>query len=466
MLRRVHSFLARSTSFKSHPFIHQRYNYSFPVNSQERFDPLLFSNHHDDTTTIFKTSCLKRAQFHTNFLKRYSSSVGDNGTSDHDESVLLENNSAVNIQKIREEQQTKILLSKQNSQSLRETFSARPSYSYSKEEMDQFSSTFMELALTQISLDDLDSSLENVEFCLNRLYGHIDGSSNNELHLLEKKIQFMEMKGFLLVSKEQLQEAKNAFEEIIKLEPNHYLAWFHLADLNCSMSRFDTALECCKKAVEIHNNMTPNSKEKLHEDLQPHWTSLFHNLGEYEKRDEKIQEMYHKYHAGEFGPICTTPSMTNVWQFPKLEGHFVRDAFRVHDCKKLQDFGVNANSIQVLVFEFYDLIGEHTVKYVFVCYDEQNDKEFRFSLGSYKSTWDVVKEIREKDGIPMSPNERTFHLDCYHENGHVGYGFCSGPIEGPLPFYDKVKNGVIEILKEGDHGFDLEVAVHGGTSTK
>jgi tetratricopeptide (TPR) repeat protein len=94
---------------------------------------------------------------------------------------------------------------------------------------------------------------------------------------------------------------------------------------------------------------------------------------------------------------------------------------------------------QVFAYEHFDLSGERALRYNFLVFTPGKDTlDFRVSLGSYKTTNDIARELGE-----IKPGQRLFHLDGYYENGraHKTFGFFNTE-----PTYDTVRSQVLRIL--------------------
>ncbi len=94
---------------------------------------------------------------------------------------------------------------------------------------------------------------------------------------------------------------------------------------------------------------------------------------------------------------------------------------------------------QVFAYEHFALTGERALRYNFLVFSPNKDApDFRVSLGSYKTTNDIARELGE-----IKPGQRLFHLDGYYENGraHKTFGFFETE-----PTYDAVRVQVLRIL--------------------
>lgn len=94
---------------------------------------------------------------------------------------------------------------------------------------------------------------------------------------------------------------------------------------------------------------------------------------------------------------------------------------------------------QVFAYEHFALTGERALRYNFLVFSPgKNAPDFRVSLGSYKNTNDIARELGD-----LEPGQRLFHLDGYYENGreHKTFGFFTTE-----PAYDTVRQQVLRIL--------------------
>ncbi len=95
---------------------------------------------------------------------------------------------------------------------------------------------------------------------------------------------------------------------------------------------------------------------------------------------------------------------------------------------------------RVFAYEHFALVGERALRYNFLVFSPGKDAlDFRVSLGSYKTTNDIAREV---GGI--KPGQRLFHLDGYYENGraHRTFGFFTTE-----PTYDAMRAQVLRILE-------------------
>lgn len=94
---------------------------------------------------------------------------------------------------------------------------------------------------------------------------------------------------------------------------------------------------------------------------------------------------------------------------------------------------------QVFAYEHFALSGERALRYNFLIFTPGKENlDFRVSLGSYKTTNDIARELGE-----IKPGQCLFHLDGYYENGraHKTFGFFDTE-----PTYDAVRVQVLRIL--------------------
>lgn len=98
----------------------------------------------------------------------------------------------------------------------------------------------------------------------------------------------------------------------------------------------------------------------------------------------------------------------------------------------------SAGGQPVFAYEHYELVGARALRYNFLVLKPDGTTSFRVSLGSYKDTNDIARELGD-----IKPGQRLFHLDGYYENGrvHKTFGFFTAE-----PSYDVIKAQVIAIL--------------------
>ncbi|KAL9644650.1 hypothetical protein ABK040_015389 [Willaertia magna] len=266
-------------------------------------------------------------------------------------------------------------------------------------------------------------------------------------------------KGLVLCMLNRMNEAKQLLEHAVELDGTKHYYWLELGRCCNNLKEYDRALECFKKCLEV-NHLNSNNKdnslvnsvvdilynmgvklmtiEKDHYDkalqvfkeageldnkdlqIQGKIVQCLEALGQEDERDEKIKEIYERNLKEEFG---------------KNQIRFCRDQFPIHSCVDAQ-----GRNVHVFVYEYFKLVGDMAVKYVFAVTDEnQKENLFRISLGSYTFTNALCKE--------QNPNvERMYHLDGYFGSMHKTYGFFVGTEEAPSLSYDELKKRVIGIL--------------------
>lgn len=99
----------------------------------------------------------------------------------------------------------------------------------------------------------------------------------------------------------------------------------------------------------------------------------------------------------------------------------------------------SAGGQPVFAYEHYELVGARALRYNFLVLKPDGTTSFRVSLGSYKDTNDIARELGD-----IKPGQRLFHLDGYYENGRVHKTFAFFTAE---PSYDVIKAQVIAILE-------------------
>jgi tetratricopeptide (TPR) repeat protein len=125
------------------------------------------------------------------------------------------------------------------------------------------------------------------------------------------------------------------------------------------------------------------------------------------------------------------------------------ELFKLHkkavdgELKKLEYYCRDQFSVgkkRIMVFEHFELQGDHAVRLRFmVLKPDGQDVEAKYSLGSYRTTNDIAREMKE-----IKPGERLFHLDGYFQGGrsHRTYAFYTNE-----PKYETVKAAVKEIVE-------------------
>lgn len=110
-----------------------------------------------------------------------------------------------------------------------------------------------------------------------------------------------------------------------------------------------------------------------------------------------------------------------------------RDAFSQY-CR--EQFRVKGQKI--MAFEIFEPAGPNRMYYRFSVLDSAGQEVSTFSLGSYDSTTQIARELRE---IPAEG--RVYHVDKYASGSHATYGLFNS-----LPTYDTVRQIVVNALLE------------------
>jgi len=121
-----------------------------------------------------------------------------------------------------------------------------------------------------------------------------------------------------------------------------------------------------------------------------------------------------------------------------LRGTTKDDSFKKVTQYCREQFSVGATKL--MAFEFFELTGEHAMRYRFAILDESGKKEaWYISLGSY----DVTNQVAHETG-DLKPGERLFHLDSYAKGGdeHKTYDMFKKE-----PTYEETRAMVVKILE-------------------
>ena len=133
-------------------------------------------------------------------------------------------------------------------------------------------------------------------------------------------------------------------------------------------------------------------------------------LGDIKSRDAELKALYASRESG---------------KNPKLQkaDRFCREQFVVEGRK-------------VIAFEYFDPKDPKITYYRFSVLDQEGKEESYISLGSYKTTVEIARELGE-----LKSNERLYHLDEYQKSTHRTFGFFK-----QKPSYDDIRKSVPKIL--------------------
>jgi len=133
-------------------------------------------------------------------------------------------------------------------------------------------------------------------------------------------------------------------------------------------------------------------------------------LGDLKARDAELKALYASRESG---------------KDPKLEkaDRFCREQFVVEGRK-------------VFAFEYFAPKDPTIICYRFSVVDKKGNEESYISLGSYKTTVEIARELGE-----LKANERIYHLDKYQKTRHWTFGFFN-----EKPSYDEIRKSIPKIL--------------------
>lgn len=266
-------------------------------------------------------------------------------------------------------------------------------------------------------------------------------------------------KGIIYAISEEYSKSFECYEKAIGLEPNKSAYHFELGRLYNANKEPEKALESFKKVVSISKedavkyqlvNSFYNLGVKFHMEkkyqtaldafehgvlldegdiqMQGKIVQLHETLQQFNKRDDKLEEIYAQYLNGAFGK----------------EIRICRDQFSLDNCVHAGE-----KKVHVFVYEYFELVGDMAVKYLFQCLDETQKRVlFRVSLGSYTLSNQMYMELHHT-------TNRVYHLDSYFPNQHFTLDFYEGiDIPGKITkvamSYDALKKKVIGYITGAD----------------
>ncbi|EFC48533.1 predicted protein [Naegleria gruberi] len=242
-----------------------------------------------------------------------------------------------------------------------------------------------------------------------------------------------------------------ALEKAIEIKSDIGFYWFELGRAFIRKKMDEKALECLKKYVELDREdaikkqvtstlynlgmrwfLEKNYEKALESfeiadglsldpdlQLKGKIVQTYEKLGKKTERDETIQELYKLYR---------NKSLEN-------QIRFCRDQFTL-------DSYENHTNVTVFVYEFFELIGDMALKYLFQVSTEKSIL-CKISMGSYTFTNQFHMEMNSAS----QPDERVYHLDGYYPGMHKTFGFYSGTTEKPNITYEELKQKVLDILE-------------------
>lgn len=180
-------------------------------------------------------------------------------------------------------------------------------------------------------------------------------------------------------------EAKEAFLQVYKSEPKDPAVLWNLGLASAALGEHLEALKFWNELRAVDPEDWP-VRAKL--------VQTYQALGRWKERDREREELI------------------KSWQAAPAGGD-IRKATRF--CREQ----VVLAGRKMFVFELFQPSGERKVYLRFIVTDEKGGEDFHFSLGSYDTTTNIARELKE---IPA--DKRLFHLDKYLRNGgHETYGF-------------------------------------------
>ncbi len=203
----------------------------------------------------------------------------------------------------------------------------------------------------------------------------------------------------LLLNKKKTKEALKYFIQSSKAYPDAPNTHYNIGQIYQNLNEYRKALISFQQVVKL-SPQDWSARAKL--------VQLYEALKQYDNRDKQRKELFSFHKKGKI-----------------KNPYYCRDQFFV-------------GKIKVMAYEFFALKGERAVKYRFYVLDANQNVDYVLSLGSYKSTNQVAKELGR-----LKPGQRLYHLDKYSKNGanHWTYGFYN-----QAPSYNKLKETISLII--------------------
>lgn len=207
-----------------------------------------------------------------------------------------------------------------------------------------------------------------------------------------------------LVEAGKYAEAFDAYRDALESDPKNPALLYNAGMMAYLVGKYDAAAESWSKlkAIEPEEWMV---RAKL--------IQAFQALGKMKERDAEREGLYVLRRSSKDPEIAQRE-------------FYIRDQFVV-DGKK------------VMAIEYFELKGDRAIRLSFDLVPAEGKIQTRYSLGSYKTTEDIAREMGE-----LKPGQKLFHLDGYLEGGrvHQTFQFFQGE-----PSYDDVRKLVVEILE-------------------
>lgn len=134
-------------------------------------------------------------------------------------------------------------------------------------------------------------------------------------------------------------------------------------------------------------------------------------LGDFKSRDLAITELYLSRKRGDDANLSK-------------EKRFCREQFEIAGQR-------------VFAFEYFEPEDPKKMFYRFSMVDPEGKEESYISLGSYKGTVDIARELGE-----LKKSGELYHLDKYQERAHCTYAFFKSK-----PSYDIVRDDVAKVMR-------------------
>jgi tetratricopeptide (TPR) repeat protein len=209
-------------------------------------------------------------------------------------------------------------------------------------------------------------------------------------------------KGASLMEQGKHKEAIPYFKHVQKEDPGNPNVLWNLGIACAEVGSYREALETWQK----YRNAEPNDWL-----ARPKIIQSYQALGETKSRDKEIKELYASRDSGQDSKL-------------KNADRFCREQFTV-DGKK------------VFAFEYFAPKDPRMMYYRFSIVDQKGNEDFYISLGSYKSTVDIARDLGE-----LKADERLYHLDHYQKSSHMTFGFYK-----QKPEYEDIRKSVEKIIK-------------------
>ena len=264
------------------------------------------------------------------------------------------------------------------------------------------------------------------------------------------------------------EKAEESLKEIIAardLAPNVARFWFELGKAQAGQQQTDDALKSFRKAAELDPKharsvlmigalLAESGKEadafahfQKAAEIDPSYALAHYNVGQIHQNHARHKEALDAFQAADKARPEDTRTLAKIVQCHQALGQLKeRDAVREQVIKLLKSGSVReaafcreqfqVGKAKVLAFEHAELKGPRALRYVFVVDD--GDRQYRVSLGSYESTTQIAREMRQ-----IGPDQRIFHLDGYYPNNeHRTFGMFDKE-----PTYEETRGMVTAVIE-------------------